>query len=311
MSIKQQDIKLLWGRAGGLCSICKIPLSEDKATINEAYPFGEQAHIIAEEPDGPRGKSDLTTDQRNGYHNLILLCPTHHAQIDKDAHGYPIERLHMIKVEHERWLENTRSAADVKKVADSAVYASLIDAAVEKCMLENWQSWSSYANSTSPMWKNEWIDNIDDFRMLVLRAIWPGTLPELERAIKTLAITIQRAVQVFMEHSELYGDTWRETRFYKGVSCNTPEHRKVLKAYEDWIREQDRLIVESTKAANWLAENVRRDINPMFFVTNGKFMIVSANIMGNCFSVPEYTQEEKDQLPERIMDESDALQVEK
>jgi hypothetical protein len=36
MSVKQQDIKLLWGRAGGLCNMCRIKLSEDKATSNEA-----------------------------------------------------------------------------------------------------------------------------------------------------------------------------------------------------------------------------------------------------------------------------------
>ena len=74
MSIGLPDTFPGKGRSGGLCNICRIKLSEDMKTSNEAFPFGEQAHIVAEEDGGPRGKSPLTLDQRNSYHNLILLC---------------------------------------------------------------------------------------------------------------------------------------------------------------------------------------------------------------------------------------------
>src|SRR5262245_46188249 len=97
MSIKEKDLKLLWGRSGNRCAICRTELSFDAAHSTLAFPLGEQAHIVAEEPSGPRGDSILTTAERNLYHNLLLLCPTHHTVIDKDTKGYPVERLHMIK----------------------------------------------------------------------------------------------------------------------------------------------------------------------------------------------------------------------
>ncbi len=58
-------------------------LSEDKNTSSESFPFGEQAHIVAEEEEGPRGKSVLSKEERNSYHNHILLCPNCHTKIDK------------------------------------------------------------------------------------------------------------------------------------------------------------------------------------------------------------------------------------
>lgn len=45
---------------------------------------GHEAHIVAEEDDGPRGDPSMPVSERNAYPNLILLCPTHHTLIDKD-----------------------------------------------------------------------------------------------------------------------------------------------------------------------------------------------------------------------------------
>ncbi|MEA1975365.1 MAG: hypothetical protein U9N10_07360, partial [Bacillota bacterium] len=39
---------------------------------------------VGEKEDAARGKSQLSLDERNTYHNLILLCPTHHTEIDKN-----------------------------------------------------------------------------------------------------------------------------------------------------------------------------------------------------------------------------------
>lgn len=76
------------------------------------------AHIIAESPDGPRGDSPLTLEQRDLYPNLILLCNNHHQLIDDPAHvhTYTVERLHTIKEEHEAWVEKSLSRGDGESV---------------------------------------------------------------------------------------------------------------------------------------------------------------------------------------------------
>lgn len=94
------DIKLLWGRAGGICS--KPGCTEDLTALVEtgAYVVGEMAHVIGRKPSARRG---IPSGGGDTYENLILLCPTHHAHIDKAPHGtYPEALLHDWKSEHEK-----------------------------------------------------------------------------------------------------------------------------------------------------------------------------------------------------------------
>ncbi len=97
--MKERDIKLLWGRAANRCAICQSPLSQSASS--GTYLLGEQAHIVAESNDGPRGASILGLDDRNSYGNMILLCPNHHKEIDKNASDWPVEKLHITKTTHE------------------------------------------------------------------------------------------------------------------------------------------------------------------------------------------------------------------
>jgi hypothetical protein len=53
--MKFRDIKLLWGRAANRCSFpeCRMMLT----TEGDNSLIGENAHIVARSPDGPRGDS--------------------------------------------------------------------------------------------------------------------------------------------------------------------------------------------------------------------------------------------------------------
>src|ERR1043166_7704184 len=87
MAISEVDIKLLWARAGRICS--KPDCTEDLTVLIESgnYVVGEMAHIIGRKPSAKRGRPQGGGDT---YDNLILLCPTHHTHIDKAPEGtYP------------------------------------------------------------------------------------------------------------------------------------------------------------------------------------------------------------------------------
>lgn len=57
------------------------------------------AHVIAQSPKGPRGNGIGGDDS---YDNLILLCPTHHREIDKAPEGlFPESMLFAWKTAHE------------------------------------------------------------------------------------------------------------------------------------------------------------------------------------------------------------------
>ncbi len=83
--------------SAGRCNICRISVVERDVKI------GEMAHIIAKRMGGPRGRGELT-GQRDGYENLILLCPNHHAEVDRNEIKYPPHELHRIKAEHENYI---------------------------------------------------------------------------------------------------------------------------------------------------------------------------------------------------------------
>jgi hypothetical protein len=128
MAIKEKDLKLLWGRSGNRCSICRIELSFDAQ--HATFPVGEQAHIVGREKNGPRGQSPLTPEERDSYSNLLLLCPTHHAIIDKAEEEYTVERLHEIKADHELWVRTSlarRAGEDTAGGADLAESQSLLE----------------------------------------------------------------------------------------------------------------------------------------------------------------------------------------
>ena len=100
MSTSDADISLLWGRAAGHCSYpgcpedCSVYLKKTGHTI-----LGEMAHVIARSAAGPRGAASVAN--RDGYENLILLCPTHHTLVDKAPADFPAEELTRWKAEHE------------------------------------------------------------------------------------------------------------------------------------------------------------------------------------------------------------------
>lgn len=100
--MRMKDVKTLWGRAANRCAFsdCKIELTID----GEIDTLGEMAHIIAKSPDGPRGKSDISSESRDSYENLILLCPTHHKIIDNSPEEWTVEKLKQTKEQHEKWV---------------------------------------------------------------------------------------------------------------------------------------------------------------------------------------------------------------
>lgn len=106
MPIPISQQRVLFQRSGNRCAFpdCGRVLTATSPS-GETVVLGEMAHIVGESPDGPRGDSSLTPDERNRYENLILLCNTHHQLIDSQPQTYPVERLRAMKEDHESRIE--------------------------------------------------------------------------------------------------------------------------------------------------------------------------------------------------------------
>lgn len=299
MTIKQKDIKILWGRSGNRCAICKSTLTQDASSVTSSFTLGEQAHIVGDKPGSARSKSPLTAEQRDSYHNLILLCPTHHTEIDSNEPDWPIERLHQVKSEHELWVTETLSETiDHVKIAKQATIASIVDSAVELCDLENWQNWTSFALAPDPRWDKQRPDMLFKFRQKIISAIWPDEFEELKNSAITLSVLLNLAAQKYLEHAELHGDMYYPLKFYKAMGYNQ-NYERDLELYDAWISECYSLMWKATKAANWFAHAVRQDINPMFFAEKGKFLIMEGPFMDLTYrtALLEFSEDEKRTMP--------------
>ncbi len=295
MAIKEKDIKILWGRAASRCSICRIQLTENTNSEN-SFLIGEQAHIVATTQDGPRGESILAKEERDIYENLILLCPNHHTIIDKNVDDYPVEKLHNIKQKHEIWVHENLATSDKEKdqVAE-IIYSDLIDSIVEACELDKWDFWSGYAVSSSYIsWKEKMISEKSfELYRKICGAVFPNTLLELEDAIKVVGRSYQQTINIFSMHCKLIDDAYIEERFYQNQDHKPERYEQSLKKYELWKDTYFKSMYMLVKSLNWFADIVRRDINPLFFATKGKFLLTEGDLLGYSPNLYEFTKNEK------------------
>lgn len=93
----KETVMKLWVAAGGRCQFegCNKRLYCDDLTWEE-FNRSNVSHIIASSPDGPRGSEDsgIMSDK---FENLMLLCPTHHKEIDSNVEKYNVESLKKMK----------------------------------------------------------------------------------------------------------------------------------------------------------------------------------------------------------------------
>jgi hypothetical protein len=112
----EKTIKLLFARSA-FCAFpgCRAPLA-DKAPNGRDLVVAQIAHIAGLEPLSARHDPAMTSDERNHYDNLILLCGTHHnAYVDAAPDAYPLDVVRRWKREHEQWLQE-RLRAEMPRV---------------------------------------------------------------------------------------------------------------------------------------------------------------------------------------------------
>jgi hypothetical protein len=107
MNLKIGDIKKLWGRSGNICCFpsCGVELAQNKKANRV---IGIEAHIKGEKPTASRYDPNQMEEERESYENRILLCPTHHTEIDSDPETWTVERLKQMKADREQQVSRNR-----------------------------------------------------------------------------------------------------------------------------------------------------------------------------------------------------------
>ena len=116
MAITDRTRKVLWGRSGNRCAICKNTLVVDATTNDDESVVGEECHIVSAAESGPRHDSAYPENQFDDYVNLILLCRTHHKMVDDQVDTYNSDILLRMKKNHEEWVTKKLDEPENKRV---------------------------------------------------------------------------------------------------------------------------------------------------------------------------------------------------
>ena len=105
MAVSDKNRKILWGRSGNRCAICRQRLVVDETSADAESVVGDECHINSGSSNGPRHDAALDSQQIDDLSNLLLLCRVHHKMVDDQFETYTAELLRSIKSNHELWVE--------------------------------------------------------------------------------------------------------------------------------------------------------------------------------------------------------------
>ena len=268
MSIKTKDQKILWARSAGMCSHCRAKLSIDVDDGYDAATVGAMCHIVGEKEGSARHDSNLTPDERDSYSNLILMCSHHHDIIDKDEKEYTIEKLHILKSNHERWVSETLGDQDPDP--DEMVYSDLIDTITIVLKLEEWPCFIDQA--VRDIIHQDFLGSLGVLNRKLLGTIWPDKKPELKTAIIELLEAFDCFMKNYLSNVELRDSHYGPDITYKRITYNQ-DYEKYREHNDRWSNINFWLLCDYTNKLNNYASVVRRFSNQLYFRIAGKFLI--------------------------------------
>jgi hypothetical protein len=294
---------MLWGRAANRCAFpeCRRELVIDASETDDESLVGDACHIVADSENGPRGQSFLSAEERDKYANLILLCKIHHKIIDDQHNLYTVERLQQIKRTHEQWVSESLYSFDPAKQRDDERYAAIVEEWAMRSDLENWQAWSSYIlGAGQPHLHIEQNKELEALMSWLLSCIWPKRYPQLEAAFENFRRVLQDFYNVFHMYviDEHTGWLWTEKIYKKGYG--DPELEvQFMREYEFHVDLVQDLMLEFTRAANYVCDQVRQYLVPSFRLQEGVLLVTSGPYFDLSFHQHrvEYRSEERVLIP--------------
>ncbi len=232
--------------------------------------------MVATSPDGPRGESPLTQEQRDKFANLLLLCNVHHKQIDDQPNAFPVSKLIELKTNHEQWVR-TQLNFDAQKQRDDEVYAGFVEEWANQICLDDWSNWASgLLCNGQPSISVEMLNRLDNVRTWLLSRPWPHRYNDLEAAFSNFRHVTQDLCLTFNEHAEKWGDDdWQTQKFYQIDDWNPDLYAKLGRTFDEHVDLISDLALELTRAANYVSDIVRRDLIPNYRMTEGLALIQS------------------------------------
>lgn len=129
MSISATEQKILALAPAGVCVFSDCGEALVNTEVGEPSIIGQIAHIVAQQRQGPRGRSEMSDAERDKASNLILLCGKHHKVIDDHPHVYSVHVLRQIEAGHEQRISSAirrPEPLEPKQLITETVHSTLL-----------------------------------------------------------------------------------------------------------------------------------------------------------------------------------------
>lgn len=301
MSVGTKTKIMLWGRAAHRCSFpdCALDLFIDETDTDDPSLVGEICHMVARKTEHARGDSPLTAEQRDLYSNLILLCRNHHKLVDDEPAEYTVDVLKKMKQEHEEWVRSSLTNYDPKRQRDDEIYADYVDKWAKRVDLDEWTAWStSFMFAGQPVIRKEKFQELADTSTWLFGRVWPNRYPELEAAFENFNFVLTDLLRIFQSQAEEHnGELWTR-KFYKSDGFN-PSYDRDLKRFDFHVDLVEDLMLELTRAANYVCDKVREYLDASFRLEEGLVMCRSGPYVIDSWEMhrPQYKGDERTKAP--------------
>lgn len=289
MSISVSDRKLLWAKSGGYCAFpeCDTRLTEQLPLASEAagsqVVVAEEAHIRSARPDGPRHDPSYDKNLLDSYENIIILCAHHHTLIDKQrGEGFSVEELERIKASHESAVAGiSPTQREIRTATDAANIAFLCD--IISSISTRWEVISLELNFPISQIHSSDIELLESIARQLLAHDWPAWNPAVQNAC-------HRFSEVLISCFALIGSAYEPVRNgylqlvmpHKRLKGWDPEYYNHL-LFETNFRlfAVTFLVSELTRSMNLIISATRLELDPVFSVGEGKFLMRAEDLFIN------------------------------
>jgi len=277
---------MLWGRAASRCShaACRSELVMDQLGAGDPTLIGEECHIIAREPGGPRGLPATSPVNLDSYANLILLCSNHHTYVDDRSELFTVDGLREMKAKHEDWVRQSLSVFDPVRQRDDEVYASYLEEWEGRADLEHWNGWASRLLAHGhPSLPTSRVLVLEDLCEWLFRRTWPGRYVDIEDSFDNFRRVLRDLLNTLQKYGHEVGPPDERTleieKRYNNIGWDPAAYKRLSAEFDFAVTLTEDLTLELTRAANLICDLVRSSLVPSYRLKDGRVVVTAGPFM--------------------------------
>ena len=221
------------------------------------------------------------------------MCKVHHKTIDDQPNKYTIEHLKKLKQAHEDWVRRSLEIFDPDKQRDDEVYVGYIEEWAVLAEIDTWDNRSSWVFAFEPLISTDRMQRLEKLRKWLTSRAWPNRYAELESSFENFHRVLDDFIKTFCSYGEeVNGEQWK-IKYPVIPEWNTSLYWYLDRKFHFTANLVRDLMLELTRAANYICDTVRATVLPTYRIKEGKSTVEKPDKV----VCPEYRNDERNQRP--------------